>query len=98
MAQQKIRVILDRILHLGGFGCTDTERLLFELVEGELDSETQKKLERHLSDCPPCLRYVESYRKTIELTHLHCRPADQMPADLQHKLEEFIRQNPGLHP
>jgi anti-sigma factor RsiW len=98
MAQQKIRVILDRILHFGGFGCTDTERLLFELVEGGLDPETQKKLERHISDCPPCLRFVESYRKTIKMTHTHGLPETPMPLDLEEKLHQFIQQNPDLHP
>jgi anti-sigma factor RsiW len=98
MAQDKIRMILDRILHFGGFGCSHTERLLFKFVEGELDPQTQKKLENHISDCPPCLSYVDGYRRTIQLTHSHGCPEVEMPLALQRKLEEFIQQNPNLHP
>jgi anti-sigma factor RsiW len=92
----KIRTILDRILHFGGFGCSDTEQLLFDYAQGELPEETRLKLERHLGDCPSCLRYVETYRRTIEATRRCCAPDIEMPLALQQKLLEFIQQNPSL--
>ena len=94
MSVSKFRTILDRILHFGCYGCSDTDRLLFEFVEGELDPETQKKFEMHVSDCPPCLRYIETYRRTINLTHTHGLSEVEMPRELQDKLHEFIQQNP----
>ena len=77
MSVSKLRTVLDRLAHFGGYGCSDTERLLFEFVEGELDPETQKKFEMHVSDCPPCLEYIETYRRTIALTR-DSRPPRQL--------------------
>ena len=76
--------------------CTRTKKLLYELVEGELKPPTQQRLEQHLSDCPSCLEYVKSYRRTIELTHHHGLPEAPMPPELKQKLHEFIQQNPEL--
>jgi anti-sigma factor RsiW len=92
---------LNRIL--GFFGCLfhpgkcqRTKQLLFEYVEGELDQDTQHRLEKHLGDCPSCLHYVKSYRQIIELTHRHCLPDTPIPPALKQKLCEFIEQNPDL--
>ena len=76
--------------------CQRTTKLLYEYVEGKLDDDTRQRLDAHLSDCPACIRYVESYRRTIALTHEHGAPEAVMPPALQQKLREFIRQNPNL--
>lgn len=76
--------------------CRQTKKLLYEFVEGGLKQDTQRKLEKHLGDCPACLEYVKSYRRTIELTHCHCLPETPMPPALKQKLREFIEQNPDL--
>jgi anti-sigma factor RsiW len=76
--------------------CTRTKKLLYEFVEGELDPQTHQKLEQHLSDCGGCLEYVNSYRRTIVLTHHHGLPEAPMPAELKQKLHDFIQQNPDL--
>jgi len=96
MSVSKLRTVLDRIAHFGGYGCSDTERLLFEFVEGDLDPETKQKLEIHISDCPPCIEYIESYERTIALTREHGLPPVEMPPELRDKLQEFILQNPDL--
>ncbi len=92
----KIRTILDRLLHLGGYGCSDTERLLFDFIEEELPADVQAKLELHLADCRSCMKYVTSYRRTIAATREHALPEIEMPLELQHRLKEFIAQNPNL--
>jgi anti-sigma factor RsiW len=84
------------MLHLGGYGCGDTERLLFEFVEEELPAEVRAKLEKHLADCRSCMECVATYRQTIEATHDHALPKIEMPAELHRRLQEFIAQNPDL--
>ena len=76
--------------------CGRTKKLLYEYVEGELNQDTQHKLEKHLADCPTCLEYVKSYRTIIELTHHHALADTPMPPALKQKLCEFIKQNPDL--
>lgn len=88
--------ILERIVHFGGFGCSDTERLLFDYIEGDLSAEIRAKLDQHLSGCRACNDYVNSYRKTIDATHEYALPEIEMPLELQFRLKEFIAQNPNL--
>jgi len=88
--------MLDRLLHLGGYGCSDTEQLLFDYIQGELSNEARDKLEKHLAGCTGCLRYVKSYRQTIAATRDHALPEVEMPLELQRRLKEFIAQNPNL--
>jgi hypothetical protein len=76
--------------------CTQTKKLLYEFVENELSRDIHQKLENHLSDCPGCLEYVKSYRRTVELTHHHGLSETPMPPELRQKLHEFIQQNPQL--
>lgn len=94
MNLQEIKAFLKCLLHPRQ--CQRMHKLLFEFVEGELDEATRMKLESHLGDCPKCLEFVDTYRRTIEATHCHCRPAANMPEELQRKLQEFIKQNPNL--
>jgi anti-sigma factor RsiW len=69
-------------------------QLLFDYAQGNLDADTAGKLERHLGDCPPCMEYVETYRKTIGACREHCKkPAAKMPPELQKKLQDFLAQN-----
>ena len=93
---KKIQWLLERALHFGGYGCADTEQLLFNYIEGSLDADARQKLDKHLADCPACVRYVGSYRKTIEVTNKHGSTEVEMPAELQTRLKEFIQKNPEL--
>jgi anti-sigma factor RsiW len=88
--------MIDRVLHLGGFGCSDTEQLLFEYVEEELPADVRAKLEKHLDGCRACEEYVTTYRRTIEVTHKHGCPETEMPPELQRRLKDFLAQNPEL--
>jgi hypothetical protein len=50
-------------------------------------------LERHLADCRPCLAYLDTYRKTRHLTARTERV--EMPAELQTRLRQFLRDQLG---
>ena len=93
---QTLRLLVERALHLGGYGCADIERLLFDYVQGELSPEISAKLDKHLRACAPCMEYLETYRRTIRATHDHGLPEMEMPPELHHRLKEFIAQNPNL--
>ena len=71
--------------------CQTVHKLLFDYVQGNLPPEKNQKLTEHLRDCPMCLEYVETYRKTVSLTHECCRSKQQIPPELASKLTEFIR-------
>ena len=92
----KLKWLLDRALHFGGYGCSDTEQLLFDYIQGELPTEIRAKLDKHFDGCTSCQTYVNSYRKTIAATREYALPGIEMPLELQRRLKEFIAQNPNL--
>lgn len=48
--------------------CKDATNLLLEFMSGELDSETNLEFEKHLEVCPDCVAFLNTYKKTVELT------------------------------
>jgi anti-sigma factor RsiW len=95
-AFQKLKLFIGHVLHFGGYSCFDTEHLLFEYVEEELPADVRAKLDKHIADCPPCIEYVNGYRRTIQAMRQHALPPTEMPDELRRRLAEFLEQNPRL--
>jgi anti-sigma factor RsiW len=68
--------------------CSEVLEFLWAYVSGELPPEHAHEFDRHLAVCPSCTAYLDSYRKTIELSHEsfqpgNCEPeAEDLPEDL----------------
>lgn len=68
--------------------CREVLEFLWAYVAGELPPERVHEFDRHLSRCDSCVAYLDSYRKTIELSRGSfreevCEPAaEDMPEDL----------------
>ena len=70
--------------------CRQLAELLIDFVSDELPPERRALLEHHLSKCPPCLNYLESYQVTIKLTRrLPCVPP---PPELIEKLRKVLEE------
>ena len=48
--------------------CRDATGLLLDYINGELERETDIEFEKHLEICPDCVAFLNTYKKTIELT------------------------------
>lgn len=67
--------------------CEEVITFLWAYLGGELPPEKVVEFERHLSVCPSCVNYIETYKKTIELSRGTFQPedggeAEEMPEDL----------------
>jgi len=60
--------------------CKEVFALLSDYLNVELPPDACEQIERHLADCPPCVEFAESLRKTVAL----CRSYDPgvMPGPL----------------
>jgi anti-sigma factor (TIGR02949 family) len=45
--------------------CRDVFAMLSEYIDGELPAGTCEQIARHIEDCPPCVEFVDSLRKSI---------------------------------
>jgi hypothetical protein len=73
--------------------CREAIDLIADYLESALGPEMLLTLERHLADCRPCLAYLDTYRKTRHLTARTERV--EMPAELQTRLRQFLRDQLG---
>ena len=48
--------------------CKKIARILSEYLEQELDAESCKDVIEHMKDCVPCVAFLSSLQKTVELT------------------------------
>ena len=64
--------------------CTD---FLHDYLAGELPENHRRIFEGHLGLCPPCVIYLETYRKTLELGALvREEPIEPLPEALVHAI------------
>jgi anti-sigma factor RsiW len=70
--------------------CRQLAELLIDFVSGELTPEMSERIQRHLSLCPPCVTYVETYQLTIRLTR--CLPCAPLPPELASRLRAVLEE------
>jgi anti-sigma factor (TIGR02949 family) len=70
--------------------CKTLVDLLVDYLDGALTPDVLEELERHLQDCPPCLAYLNTYRKTAELAGQATNV--EMPPELKARLRRFLRE------
>ncbi len=56
--------------------CKDVNEFLMAYLDAELPEETRRGFEEHLRECSSCMRYLEQYRRTVQLEREACTPAD----------------------
>jgi anti-sigma factor RsiW len=47
--------------------CREFAEFLHEYLFGSLPGEERAQFDKHLAECPWCIAYLDSYRKTIQL-------------------------------
>lgn len=69
--------------------CEEFVDLVVEYVDGGLEPEISTRFENHLDDCPECVDFLESYRRTGEV----CRRAlnVEMPQPVKSSLFNYLR-------
>ncbi len=70
--------------------CSKLFALLSEYLDDELPANECSELERHLADCPPCVAFLESLKKSIELCPDCGSPAG--PAPISEAVRSKLRQ------
>jgi len=45
--------------------CKEMNDFLIDYVEGTLPEVQKSEFHRHLADCPSCVNYLDTYKKTI---------------------------------
>lgn len=62
--------------------------MLMDYLEGTLSPADRETIEAHVSGCPRCIAFVESYRQTPRI--LRAATAAALPDDLAQSLRQFL--------
>jgi anti-sigma factor RsiW len=68
--------------------CVDGVAELMDFLEGTLSPVRREALEAHVSGCPRCVAFVESYRQTPRI--MRAATAAALPEDLAQSLHRFL--------
>jgi anti-sigma factor RsiW len=68
--------------------CRDGVEMLPDYLEGTLPPADRAAIEAHVSGCPRCVAFVESYRQTPRI--LRAATVAAMPEDLKRSLRAFL--------
>jgi len=71
-----------------GLTCREAIGLLADYLESALSEEEIRELEEHLAGCGPCQAYLNTYRRTKDLTGKAERVA--MPEEMKDRLRTFL--------
>lgn len=71
--------------------CKDLVEFLMDYIASELSPAEKQRFDEHLGLCPDCTAYLASYRETVRLGQMICRPnKSDLPDDIPDDLVEAI--------
>ena len=69
--------------------CQEIVDCCFDYLEGSVREKDRDAFHQHLTRCPACVTFFETYRKTPELTR---EALDiQLPSDVRESIRHFLR-------
>lgn len=68
--------------------CRECFEFILRYLDGELPPDEQSSFELHMSRCPPCRRYLDQYKVTVDAGKAACAETNAVPGDVP---EELIR-------
>ncbi|RME90953.1 MAG: hypothetical protein D6770_01405 [Anaerolineae bacterium] len=77
--------------------CRSLLASLSEYIEGTLEEQICREIERHMAECPDCRVVVDTLRKTIYLYHATSED-ESMPADVRQRLYQRLNLDEYLKP
>jgi len=75
--------------------CADVFARLSEFLDGDLPEEVRAHMKLHIEECAPCVEFVESLRKSVELCKSSVKPEAQpgpLPDDCREALLRSYRE------
>jgi anti-sigma factor RsiW len=76
--------------------CKEIVEFLGDYLEGDLDPNTSKALEKHLEGCPPCIAFLNTYRGTVDAARRIQEVS--IPPELHDRLLSFLKNHSSRPP
>jgi anti-sigma factor RsiW len=70
--------------------CREVVDFLDRYLAGGLDADEVAKFERHLSECPPCVAYMQTYQAAAALSRGALKDVADVPDDVPEDLVQAV--------
>lgn len=71
--------------------CREFVEFIMAYLEGEASAAERETFDAHIGECPPCLAYLETYKKTIAMGRQVCADPDgPVPDDVPEELVQAV--------
>ncbi len=74
------------------YSCRETLREIERFLDGEMQIDVRSLLERHLEDCPPCMRHAEFSRHLKVMIGSKCS-GESVPPELLLRIRTMIQEH-----
>lgn len=76
--------------------CKEIFEKLGDYIDHELDDDICAEIESHIKDCEPCVAFINTLKKTVELFHNVAKPEEpRIPKPVSNNLMEFLKKEIG---
>ena len=75
--------------------CEEVDQFAYDFLEGQLDPETTRQVERHLKTCKNCQKFIESYGRVAKQARLETPPP--LDIELREKMFQFLKNKGERH-
>jgi len=69
--------------------CQQIADFILDYLTGELHPDTASELEKHLHICPDCVAFMNTYKKTVEVTR--SLPCEDIPPEMEKRVSRFLQ-------
>jgi len=69
--------------------CKEMANLVYNYLNESLNPRVKKDFEQHLRVCPDCVNFLNTYKKTVEVTQTV--RAEEIPANVRKNIIAFLR-------
>ena len=70
--------------------CQEFVEFVDRYLSGTMEPDLAARFEHHLSTCPPCVVYMDTYRATAEVGRRALRSDESLPGDVPEDLVQAI--------
>ncbi len=74
------------------YNCRETLREIERFLDGEMEIDVRSLLERHLEDCPPCMRHAEFSQHLKTMVGTRCT-GEAVPPELVIRIRVMIQEH-----
>ena len=72
--------------------CKEIFEKLSDYLDHELEGDICAEIEAHIKDCEPCIAFINTLKKTVELFHNVSKPDEShIPKPVSNNLMEFLK-------